>query len=128
MAATMTMAGEDEGREGKQMSNLQVVRPQFATSDEFLAKKAGAIRALGKNVVRNVIEIGQHLTEAKARLGHGNWLPWLEHEFNWNEETARKYMRVYDSFGSNPSGGRDLNLPLHSLYALAAPSTPEAAR
>jgi hypothetical protein len=40
-----------------------------------LAQHAEVIRALGKRVVHDVIEIGRRLTDAKARCGHGNWLP-----------------------------------------------------
>jgi len=31
--------------------------------------------------IRDIIEIGRRLTDAKAIAGHGNWLPWLEKEF-----------------------------------------------
>jgi len=51
---------------------------------EFLAEKAGAIRALAKNVVRDVIEIGRHLSETKDRVGHGKYLQWIEREFEWS--------------------------------------------
>jgi Protein of unknown function (DUF3102) len=31
--------------------------------------------------IRDIIEIGRRLTDAKAIAGHGNWLPWSEKEF-----------------------------------------------
>jgi Protein of unknown function (DUF3102) len=61
----------------------------------FLAETADAIRGLTKNVVRDVLEIGRRLTQAKERVGHGNWLPWLEREFGWMDKTAEKWMNVY---------------------------------
>jgi len=52
-------------------------------------------RALGKRVVADVIEIGRRLTESKKICGHGNWLPWLDREFNWQEQTARNFIRFF---------------------------------
>jgi hypothetical protein len=92
----------------------------------YLAEAAVEIRRLGKQTVANVIDIGRHLVEAKKIVGHGNWLPWLEREFGWHENTALNFMRVFDLSKTTPVV--DLNLPLKSLYLLAAPSTPEAAR
>lgn len=93
----------------------------------ILQQKAGAIRALAKNVARDIVEIGRHLTEAKAACAHGEWLPWLESEFGWSEWTALRFMRVHEAFGKSVNL-TDLDLPLTSLYALAAPSTPEPVR
>jgi hypothetical protein len=67
------------------------------------------------------------LTDAKRIAGHGNWLPWLEREFGWTEQTALNFMRVHAMVGKSPNFG-DLNLPVSGLYLLAAPSTPEEAR
>ena len=36
--------------------------------ENFLAEKASAIRSLAKNVMRDVVEIGRHLSEAKERF------------------------------------------------------------
>lgn len=93
----------------------------------FLAQKAGAIRALAKNVARDIVEIGRHLTEAKASCKHGEWLPWLESEFAWSERQARNFMQVFEAFGKSANFA-DFNLPLSSVYSLSAPSTPEPAR
>jgi len=92
-----------------------------------LTDHASAIRALGKRVITDVIEIGRRLTEAKRIAGHGNWLPWLEREFGWSEDTAENYIAVHKRMGSllNSENSRNLNLPMHSLRILAAKSTPE---
>jgi Protein of unknown function (DUF3102) len=92
-----------------------------------LAKHASDIRRLGKRVVADVIEIGRLLTEAKAIAGHGNWLPWLEREFHWTEQTAVNFMRVHEMV-SKSKKFLDLDLPLSGLYLLAAPSTPKQVR
>jgi hypothetical protein len=92
-----------------------------------LAQHADAIRAAYAHAISDAIEIGRHLTEAKEVCGgHGNWLSWLEREFDWTDQTARNFMRVFDL--SKSKRVLDLKLPLSGLYALAAPSTPEDAR
>jgi hypothetical protein len=70
-------------RDGAEPLDLALARVQA----EFLAEKAGAIRALAKNVVRDVIEIGRHLSETKLRVGHGKYLQWIEREFEWSHDT-----------------------------------------
>ena len=61
---------------------------EIESSAEYLAEKASAIRRLAKNITRDVVEIGGHLIEAKALVGHGNWLEWLEREFQWSKRTS----------------------------------------
>jgi hypothetical protein len=51
----------------------KVTDPRDANAS--LAEHADAIRALGKRVVHDVIEIGRRLTDCKKLCGHGNWLP-----------------------------------------------------
>jgi Protein of unknown function (DUF3102) len=55
---------------------------------------ASCIRALGKRVADDIIEIGRHLTEAKRITGHGDWLPWLGKELGWDE---RQICRIWKS-------------------------------
>src|SRR6516164_3119924 len=99
---------------------------RIPSDNRILAKHATAIRRLGKRVVADVIEIGRLLTECKRICGHGNWLPWLDREFGWTDDTALNFMRVYEL--SKSRNFRDLSLPLSGLYLLAAPSTPQEAR
>src|SRR5262249_57663010 len=91
-----------------------------------LAEHADAIRRLGKRVVGDVSEIGRRLSECKKLVGHGNWLPWLEREFGWSDQTARNFMRLAGL--SKSKTVLNLNLPVKALYRLAAPSTPKEAR
>jgi len=99
---------------------------RIPSDNRILAKHAAAIRRLGKRVVADVIEIGRLLTECKRICGHGNWLPWLDREFGWTDDTALNFSRVYEL--SKSRNFRDLSLPLSGLYLLAAPSTPQEAR
>jgi hypothetical protein len=92
-----------------------------------LAEHAAAIRALGKSVIGDVIEIGRWLTDAKVIAGHGRWLPWLEREFGWSEDTAERFMSLHRLQGQIPQVA-EYDLPVSGLYLLAAPSTPPEAR
>jgi hypothetical protein len=98
-----------------------------ALTDPFLADRANQIRALGKRVVADIIEIGRLLAECKEHCGHGNWLPWLDAEFGWNERTAQRYINDYDLAGKYDNLS-DLGIGVSIVHLLAAPSTPEAAR
>ena len=93
-------------------------RPALST----LEQHAGAIKRLEKRGLSATLAIGRHLTEAKRICGHGNWASWLKTSFGWTDRTAENFMRVYDTFKSETVS--DLNLPIVSLYLLAAPSTP----
>jgi hypothetical protein len=95
-------------------------------AETTLAQNAEVIRALGKRVIGDIIEIGRRLSESKKLCGHGNWLPWLDREFGWSDDTARNFMQVSELTESR--NFRDLSLPISGPYMLAAPSTPEQAR
>jgi len=93
----------------------------------ILSELAEGIRALGKQTVDNIIEIGRRLTECKRICGHGNRLPWLEREFGWTDKTAENFINVH-KVASKFENFSNLDLPLSGLYLLAAPSTPESAK
>jgi Protein of unknown function (DUF3102) len=104
--------------------------PSSAAADPILAEHAAAIRALRSRIVSDVAEIGRRLSEVKARVGHGQWLPWLDREFGWTDHTALNFMRVHEYLAANPKTVSDLVLtfPVSAVYLLAAPSTPVEAR
>lgn len=49
-----------------------------------------------RQTIENAQRIGELLTECKASLGHGQWLPWLKANTKISERTARNYMRVFN--------------------------------
>lgn len=65
------------------------------------------------------------MIEVKERLGHGNWLPWLESEFGWSHTIANNFMNVAQNF---PQIANNLQFQSRALYLLASASTPESAR
>jgi N6-adenosine-specific RNA methylase IME4 len=102
--------------------------PRITVGDAKLANHAVEIRRLGKRIVGDVIEIGKRLTECKDICGHGNWLPWLNREFGWTDQTARNFIQVYELARAKSQNFLNLDIPVSGLYLLAAPSTPEKAR
>lgn len=96
--------------------------PLMVDDQAFLDLKAEQIRAVAANAV---VEIGRHLIEAKERVGHGQFLAWIEGEFKWKERAAENYMAVARAF---PHHGADLNISHRALYLLAGPSVPDEMR
>ena len=50
-----------------------------------------------RSSVGHAIEVGELLKEAKARVGHGNFEPWLKDNCNLSFSTARRYMKLADN-------------------------------
>ena len=108
--------------------SLEPIRSEPITAgwsdEQLLGILADTIRSLRKQAADDIIEIGFRLTEAKALVGHGNWLPWLEREFGWIENTARNFMRVHEMAKSANGFGftRQFTLPARcSGYAARSP-------
>lgn len=100
---------------------------ELAADDRgYVKDRAERIRDVAKKTAQGIILIGQWLTEAKSRLKHGQWLPWLETEFGWTDRTARKLMLVHESFKSEQYS--DLEIDVSALYLISAPKTPEPVR
>jgi hypothetical protein len=94
-----------------------------------MSDHAREIRKIGKRAADDIVEIGRRLTLCKKLAGHGHWIAWLNREFGWNPSTAENFTHVYELSRSDKYGNfPNLTLPMSSLYLLAAPSTPEAAR
>lgn len=53
-------------------------------------------------------EIGKRLSQAKEKVGHGNWESWISENLNYSNDTARNLMRIYKEI-PNPEAIRDLN-------------------
>jgi Protein of unknown function (DUF3102) len=108
------------------IENLQLDVHQLPS----LAEHAAAIRALGRQTLQNVIEIGRRLSECRAVLRKdGEWHAWLKSEFDWSDQHARRLIHLYEQAPKlNKLLSGNFDLPISALYLLAAPKTPEAAR
>jgi hypothetical protein len=112
---------------------------QQAGADPDLAEHAAVIRRLSLRCLRDTIEIGRRLYEAKDKVPHGNrtgqeegWGDWLQREFAWSQDTASNLINVYKLFQEdkfrNVRNLENLNLSVSALYLLARKSTPDAVR
>jgi hypothetical protein len=46
--------------------------------------------------IQKAVRIGELLTEQKASLKHGEWLPWLKVNVGFSRQTADNYRRIYE--------------------------------
>lgn len=82
-----------------------------------LADITAEIRFYKAQTVSNILEIGRRLIEAKAQLGHGQWLKWLEEEVEFSRQTADRFMRLSREYANcSPVS----NLSYTKLLALLA--------
>lgn len=97
---------------------------------EGLTERAQRIRDLVGTARTCIIEIGRELISASEEVPKGQWSSWLEMEFAWSDDTARRFMLVAGSFQSRTlrSGDGPLTIEATALYAMAAPAVPQSVR
>jgi hypothetical protein len=95
------------------------------SDDVAIETRDAAVRVKTRmsRTAQDIIEIGKDLAAVKEKIGHGNWLPWLDAEFGMGDSTARRLMRVANKFGGKSVSLTDFTK--EALYELAAPSTPD---
>src|SRR5438045_5519245 len=75
-----------------------------ARTEDSLSKLASQIntshaaaKAAAKSTLQHAIKCGAFLHDAKGRVKHGQWLPWLrDHRPEVSERMAQSYMRLHD--------------------------------
>lgn len=93
---------------------------------EYLRERADKIHKLARITAQGIVLIGEYLSDAKERVGHGRFLDWIKQEFGWAERSARRFMEVHEAFKSAKLA--DLQIDVSALYLIAAPKTPEPVR
>jgi len=99
--------------------------PSLSNSLADLAAKIrvehdGAATA-AKRGLEHAIAAGELLVEAKSKLQHGQWLPWLDEHCGMSDRTARAYMRLARNKDRLGEIGSVADLSLRSaLYVLSA--------
>jgi hypothetical protein len=79
------------------MSTTPTVPESAALATPAIARirtLADELEAMGTTVLMKAVEVGNLLSEAKAALPHGQWIPWLEKNVNFNARTAQRWMKV----------------------------------
>jgi hypothetical protein len=64
------------------------------TLAEMAAEKAALVEQHGRKTVQAAIDCGRYLTEIKSRLGHGEWLPWLEENWQYSHKRATQFIQL----------------------------------
>ena len=79
-----------------------ILQTQSATTPGRFFDQATAISALHNEIeviagkaLPKVLEIGRRLTEVRAGLKHGEWLPWVTTNLPFSDRTARNYIKKY---------------------------------
>jgi hypothetical protein len=89
---------------------------------EFLRRNATRIREGIKSTVEAIYDIGVQLCGAKLKLGHGQFVQWVESECGFSLRSAQNYMRASE-FAANKYATVAL-LPPATVYRLSAKNTP----
>jgi len=82
----MSIAVVDASNELRELS-----LPDLATRANDAAE---AVENHMRDTVDSAVECGRYLIEIKARLDHGEWLPWLADNFYGSASTATRYMQA----------------------------------
>jgi hypothetical protein len=88
--------------------------------DELMAA-AIRIKQLDSRASRHIWQIGKELVEHKQYVPHGQWLPWLEKEFDYSDTMAQVFMNTFRKF---PNFGDLQGLGRSVLGLLASGTTP----
>lgn len=78
--------------------NVQPVLFDYGDMDidttTYLQQNAQETRTLLKRTTEDIIKIGENLMEAKARLPHGQFIPWVKTELGISQSTAWRFMQT----------------------------------
>lgn len=82
------------------MSETVPLKPAAAGGDDLAAlagkikSLAATVRGAGESVIRKAIETGVALIDAKTKVRHGEWLPWIKEDCELSERTVQDYILV----------------------------------
>lgn len=89
------------------MNEIQIQR----TPDIIGAEIRGLTQQAKHMTLWYGIEIGRRLTEAKAMLDHGHWLPYIKEQTEFSPSSASRLMRLFEEYGDKQASlfGAELN-------------------
>ncbi|OBQ67791.1 hypothetical protein A8146_10105 [Mesorhizobium loti] len=89
----------------------------LVTAAQRIHENIKAIEAHAAGIRERAIQIGRDLITVKIHKKHGDFLDYINVEFQMTPRTAQRYMRVAEFTDLNPET-IDMKLPLSALYAL----------
>jgi hypothetical protein len=84
-----------------------------------LAQIATAVKALEKNNIANVLNIGRLLQKAYDQCEHGEYEDWLRAQFDWSRRTALRYRNAFNFQLCHSVPFENLNLSLSAVYLVS---------
>jgi hypothetical protein len=83
---------------GIEMSELMVMdNLPLETLAELANESARACEESGRKTVEHAIRCGRALMAAKAQVKHGEWLPWLEANFQHSSQWGQRFMQLAEA-------------------------------
>jgi ParB-like chromosome segregation protein Spo0J len=113
--------------EGTLTLDQGLARAEETAAAPLLAEHVQAIRALGRRMMADALEIGRRLAECR-RFIRSDWIGWLDRELGLTYRSALNFIRIHELASARSENFSDLDLPVSGLYLLAQPSTPDSLR
>ena len=98
--------------------NSKVGRADWAVLAQAIDQEHQAYIGAARSAIEHAIRCGELLLEAKAQVGHGGWLPWIEANLSFGDRQARKYMRLAEH--ADQIGIENADLTIDGAMALLA--------
>jgi hypothetical protein len=86
----------------------------------------GELHVALKRGTADILTIGGLLGEAKEKIPHGGWLPWLENEFSMSKRSAQNYVRAAE-YAAKYENFAHLKLSPSALLLISRYEQPEVA-
>jgi hypothetical protein len=107
-----------------------VSAPALQMAERIEAAHQAAIGA-ARTAIEHAIECGKLLLEAKAQIGHGGWLAWVDANLSFGHRQAQKYTRLAEFSTKVPNANSNSHLTIDGALAAIAepaqkPSRPKA--
>ncbi len=94
-------------------------------TSEFVWERTQQIKKRIERIEEDIIAIGKYLIEVKEKLPVGQYIKWLQAEFNWSDRQSRRYVSVAKRFGGRLDTLSKLNIDRTAYYDLAKTTTSE---
>jgi hypothetical protein len=126
----MAQIGGARGGEDASMSENEQLEPALATLVAEIEAEHAATQLAAQSALEHAIRCGELLLEAKVKVGHGDWLPWLKANCSFRPRTARAYMQLARAMPTLPEAKwqRVANLSVRDAIAQLGQQARQLAR
>ena len=98
-----------------------------ANSRTLVQKSTQTIKACLRRTAKDIWKVGQSLAQVRSCLQYGQFVAWLDAEFEWTSRTAYNFIHVFEAFPDLEKFSK-LDAATSALYLLASPATPPEIR